>query len=186
MIPAALLLPLLALSGSFPAVCTGEASPLERLICQDPGREQRQESIQELYDRALGALPAAAAAAQRQRQDEWLRMLAHCTSSEEVPACIDSQQARRSVELNIVLGRAPTVATATYLCPGHESTPLTATYFRTDPAAARLSYQQHEAIVFAAPAASGARYSARGVEIWEHQGVARFIWQGEELSCPRH
>jgi uncharacterized protein len=83
------------------------------------------------------------------------------------------------------LGELPVFASATYLCKGHEATPLTAAYFHSDPPAVLLRFQNQQAIAFAAPSGSGARYSAEGVEIWEHQGVARFTWQGEEMECPK-
>jgi hypothetical protein len=49
----------------------------------------------------------------------------------------------------------------------------------------RLNYQARELVAFVAPSESGARYSAAGVELWEHQGIARFTWQGRQLSCPK-
>ncbi|MGA1573362.1 MAG: MliC family protein [Vulcanococcus sp.] len=30
---------------------------------------------------------------------------------------------------------------------------------------------------------SGARYTAPGVELWEHQGTTRIDWLGQVISC---
>ena len=57
--------------------------------------------------------------------------------------------------------------------------------YYSDPAAVLIDYQGTRVVAFAAPAGSGARYAAAGVELWEHQGTAAFTWRGQQLQCPR-
>jgi heat shock protein HslJ/membrane-bound inhibitor of C-type lysozyme len=62
--------------------------------------------------------------------------------------------------------------------------PLFATFYnQAKPAAVALTYGNEQVIAFSAPAASGARYAATGVEFWEHQGVANVTWSGKKLTC---
>lgn len=119
---------------------------------------------------------------QAQQQEQWQQARAACLNAPDPHGCLADQVARRLVELQISLQRAPVFAAVTYRCP---QAPLHAAYYRTAPPAVRLNYQEHEVVAFAAPSASGARYRAPGVEIWEHQGVARFAWHGVPLNCPR-
>ena len=107
---------------------------------------------------------------------------AACLYDPEPHGCLAEQLARRIVQLQISLQRVPVFAAVTYRCP---QAPLHAAYYRSEPAAVRLSYQAYAVVAFTAPAGSGARFSAPGVEIWEHQGVARFTWHDVPLSCPR-
>ena len=179
-----LLLPLLA-SAAADSECTSGADPIQGIICRDAQLRAREQEVRRLYQSSQRTLPAAPRAAQRARQNAWLGERAACAPDPDARNCVADAQGRRIVELKLALGELPVFASATYLCKGHEATPLTASYFHSDPPAVRLRFENRQAVAFAAPSGSGARYQAEGVELWEHQGVARFTWQGEEMECPK-
>jgi uncharacterized protein len=182
----ALLLPLLATAtATADPECAGAGDPIQGIICRDAALRARETEVQRLYKSAAHLLPPPQRAAQRSRQSAWLAERAQCAPDPDARNCMADAQGRRIVELKLALGELPVSASATYLCKGHEATPLTAAYFHSDPPAVRLRFNNQQAIAFAAPSGSGARYSAEGVELWEHQGVARFTWQGEEMECPK-
>lgn len=181
----ALLLPLFATATVAGPECASGGDPIQSLICRDTTLRTREAEVQRLYRLAGHTLPPPQRAAQRARQSAWLAERAACAPDPDARNCVADAQGRRIVELRLALGELPVSASATYLCKGHESTPLTASYFHSDPPAVRVRFQNQQAVAFAAPSGSGARYSAEGVEIWEHQGVARFTWQGEEMECPK-
>ena len=185
MTPALLLLPFMAAASDVGADCSALSDPAQAVVCRDPALRARETEVLQLYRRAMKVLPPAQRNAQRARQGAWAAERAGCAADPDARACIADRQGRRIVELRLALGTLPVTATATYLCKGHESTPLTASYLRSDPAAVRIRFGEQHALAFAAPSGSGARYSADGVELWEHQGVARFTWQGEEMECPK-
>jgi uncharacterized protein len=108
-----------------------------------------------------------------------------CAAAAATKACLTEAYQQRIAELKIAAGQVPPSATATYLCAGHAATPLTASYYPSEPAAVLIDYQGSRVLAFTAPAASGARYTAAGVELWEHQGTAAFQWRGQALQCPR-
>jgi len=71
-----------------------------------------------------------------------------------------------------------------FACKGGENKPVTASFYKdTDPQSAVLTVGNDQVIAFIAPAASGARYTAQGVEFWEHQGTASINWFDTKLTC---
>ena len=185
MLAVLLLLPVLAAAASAtPGDCAEKADALERSLCADAKLTSEDAQIQQLYRSAL-QLPAPAPTWQQARQAAWLRERAACAAVQDLHACIADQLGRRLVELKIVLGRLPVFATATYVCPGKPGMSVHAAYYRSEPPAVRLTFPGQDRVAFLAPSASGARYTGEGVEIWEHQGVARFSWAGVQRECPR-
>jgi uncharacterized protein len=179
-----LLLPWLVLAAPLPD-CGSTHDATVRLICADPALGAQQSKEQELYAVALEELPAAERSVQQDREAAWRHERANCASAQEPHRCLSDQLGRRLVELQITLKQVPVFAAVTYRCEGPKVTRLFASYYRTEPAAVRLRYQDQEVFAFVAAAASGARYRGKDVEIWEHQGVARFTWHGRQLSCPK-
>ena len=182
---AALLLAFLAAAANTASAdCAAQSDAINRVICIDPTLAGEETQMQELYASALN-LPPPQRSAQQARQAAWLRERAGCASDPETHACIAAQLGRRIVELKIVLAQTHAFATVTYLCEGEVPTPVHAAYYRSDPPAVRLTFSDHDVVAFVAPSASGARYTGEGVEIWEHQGIARIRWAGVERTCPK-
>jgi uncharacterized protein len=180
----ALLLPWLVLAAPLPE-CGSTRDAIERLICADPDLRARQSQVQELYGAALGELSPAQGALQQDREARWEHERAACAAAQDPHACLADQLRHRLVELKIALKQLPVLAAVTYRCHGPDAAPLFAAYYRSEPAAVRLTYRDQEVLAFVAPSASGARYLGDGVEIWEHQGVARFTWHGRQMNCPK-
>ena len=51
------------------------------------------------------------------------------------------------------------------------------------PSGADLAIGDQHVALERARSGSGARYTARGVELWEHQGTTRIDWFGTVLQC---
>ncbi len=177
----ALLIPWLSVA-AVSSNCADLQDPSDRLVCADATLAQQEAQLRRLYAEALHTLPAGQGTAQAQQQEQWQHARAACPGDPEPHGCLAAEATRRIVALQIGLQRVPVFAAVTYRCP---PAPLYAAYYRTEPPAVRLNYGTHEVVAFIAPSASGARYRAPGVEIWEHHGVARFSWHGASLSCPR-
>jgi uncharacterized protein len=178
----ALLLPWLVLAAP-PLDCGNDA--IEQVICADPALRAQQSQVRELYGAAVGGLAAAERSAQQQREARWQHERAACAGAQDPHGCLVDQLSHRLVELKIALKEVAVFAAVTYRCDGPDAVPLLATYYRSEPAAVRLKYRDQDALAFIAPSASGARYLGDDVEIWEHQGVARFTWHGQQMSCPK-
>ncbi len=182
---ALLLLPLLAVAPDVGPDCSSVSDAAQNIICHDASLRGRERELDHLYHTSQHSLPGPAARAERARQNAWLAERAACAPDPDARNCLASELGQRIVELKLALHQVAVFAQATYVCPGHEATPLQASYYRTDPGAVRVRYQAQEVLAFAAPSGSGARYTGPGVELWEHQGVARLQWHGEELECPK-
>lgn len=161
------------------------SSPVQRLICADKQLMQQDQEIGQLYGTALQQYSDPDRKRLKVRQHEWLSARESCVKGERPHNCIAEQQQRRLVELRIGLGQLQAPTAVGYLCRGQESTPVFASYYPTDPPAAVLTFGDRQAVTFIAESASGARYAAGDVEIWEHQGQATFKWGKTELHCTR-
>jgi uncharacterized protein len=167
------------------ATCANTSDPVQRLICADGQLAQQDRTVSELYASAQQQYPEAERKQLKARQSSWLTAREACVNGERPRECLADQQQRRIIELKIGLGQLPAPATVEYACAGQDSAAVTASYYPTDPPAVLLSYHNHQAVAFLAESASGARYATGEVEIWEHQGEARFRWGKTQLTCRR-
>jgi uncharacterized protein len=105
--------------------------------------------------------------------------------SADVKGCVTVTYQRRIAELQIRNGELGAVPpTVAYRCKGVEAQPVTAVFYaKTEPPAAVLTVGDRQVVAFIAPSGSGARYTAPGVEFWEHHGEASIEWFGKRYTC---
>ncbi len=163
--------------------CSKSVSPVPLMICGDPVLAGMDRDMAALYTAALGA-DAAGAATQR-RQNAWLTGRDACGGKADQRACLIRAYQQRITELKILGGQVPVFATAQYACEGATAGILSASYYEGTPPAVVIDYQGDRVVAFAAEAASGARYTADAVELWEHQGIVALRWRGQNLRCPK-
>jgi len=74
-----------------------------------------------------------------------------------------------------------------YECAGldHGKQLLVAFNNQTAPPSAVVSHGGEQVTLLLQPSGSGARYGAKGVEFWEHQGEALFTWRGTQYTCSK-
>ena len=108
-----------------------------------------------------------------------------CATEPDPKGCVASAYQRRIVELQLRSGDlGPVPPTVAYQCPGLEGIPVTAVYYnQTEPPAAVITVGDRQVIAFIARSGSGARYTAAGVELWEHHGEATLKWSGKTYTC---
>jgi len=72
-----------------------------------------------------------------------------------------------------------------YACaePGGGSSPITATFYQTEPALALVERESQSRPAFRVRAASGVKYQGTDVMFWESKGEALVTWSGIELKC---
>jgi uncharacterized protein len=162
--------------------CSKATAAVPMLICADNTLMGLDRDMAARYATWRSAHPADADAVKRQAS--WLAQRDACASVAERQACVGSAYQQRLTELKILAGEVPVFAAATYRC-GAQAGLLSASYYHSAPEAVLIDYQGAKVVAFTAPAASGARYTAEGVELWEHQGTAAFKWRGQQLTCPR-
>ena len=66
---------------------------------------------------------------------------------------------------------------------GGGSSPLTATFYQTQPALVLVERESQSRLAFQVRAASGAKYEGTNVMFWEAHGEASVTWSGNEFKC---
>lgn len=107
-----------------------------------------------------------------------------CAEDDNIKDCVALSDQARIVELQIISGQLAAPNTISLECGSSEQTPFLAAFYNdTSPPAAVLTRGQDQVVAFVARSGSGARYTADGVEFWEHQGQVSIDWFGTRLAC---
>jgi uncharacterized protein len=178
-----------AQAGSGPSFdCAKATSTVEKLICNDAGLAALDRKLAAAY--AKGVSPGSDWSDRdknesRAAQRAWLGERERCEKTADVKRCVTAIHQRRIAELQIKNGEAGPVPPAVgYRCQGLERLPVTAVFYgKTEPPAAVLTVGDRQVIAFIAPSGSGAKYTAPGVEFWEHHGEASLQWFGNSYPC---
>lgn len=166
--------------------CAKAAAPAEKLICGDAQLAALDREVAHAYGKALASQWSEAdKAAVRGAQRAWIGERNACVKVADAGACIAVSYQRRLVELKIALGDAGVVPKpVAYRCQGADNTPVFATFYNElEPRAAVVTVGDKQVVAFAAPSGSGAKYTATGVELWDHHGEAMLRWFGKRYAC---
>jgi uncharacterized protein len=182
----ALLLCLAASGGAAQTVapsfnCSKATGAVEKLVCNDDELASTDQKVAELYRMAEKKDPNG----ERAKQRQWMKERSGCASSSDMRGCLLTSYQQRSAAIQIELGMLQAPKTVAYDCPGLDQTkPVTIAYYNDSyPPSAVLTYGNHQVVTVVQPSGSGARYGSPGVEFWEHQGEARFTWDGRQYTC---
>jgi uncharacterized protein len=168
--------------------CAKADKPIEKLVCGDAALAALDRVLAAAY--AKGLSPSSEWTerdrnASRAAQREWLAERDACAKAADPKGCTTSAYQRRIAVLKIQNADAgPVPSAVSYRCAGLESQPVTAVYYNgTEPKSAVVTVGDRQVVAFIAPAASGARYTAKDVELWEHQGEATLRWNEKGYRC---
>lgn len=173
--------PAVAAAGQGPSFdCAKAASDAEKTVCGDARLSALDRQLAALYKAAQtgpGELDVAA------EQRGWIKGRDACWQAVDANRCLVESYQTRIVELRLSSSSAPAAKAVQYTCDD-ASKPLSVVFHNElDPQVAVVRLGRDQAITFAAPSASGARYTREGVEFWEHQGEATLDFYGTRLSC---
>jgi len=160
--------------------CAKAANDAEKTVCGDARLSALDRELAALYREAQtgpGELDVAA------EQRGWIKGRDACWQAVDANRCLLESYQTRIVELRLASPSAPAAKAVQYACDD-ASKPLSVAFYNAlDPQVAVIRLGRDQAIAFAAPSASGARYTREGVEFWEHQGEATLDFYGTRLSC---
>ena len=160
--------------------CTQVTGEIEKAVCSDGELSALDHQLADTYAQALAK--AADKATLQASQRGWIKGRGDCWKASDAAACVREAYIARITELRIDGGLVPAPKPVAFRCAGSDK-PLTAVFYNEAPQAVVLSWGTDRAIVPLARSASGARYAARGVEFWEHQGEARVGFFGNQMTC---
>ena len=107
-----------------------------------------------------------------------------CCKPGDTKECETEAYQSRMLQRQIVSGQLATPTAIGLNCGDIEQAPFKAEFYNdASPPAVVLTRGQDQVIAFIARSGSGARYTAEGVEFWEHQGQANVDWFGTKLVC---
>ena len=163
------------------------AGEVEQLICRDQSLAMLDQELSEVFAGALENIPAAEHATTRTIQRGWIKGRNDCWKAEDVRNCVEVSYQTRIVELQITGGLLMAPDYTSFVCNEQQYKPFTTVFYnQTNPPSAVLTWGDDQVIAFAQHSASGARYTASGVEFWSHQGEATVDWFGTVLLCLLH
>ncbi len=157
--------------------CSKAVSTTAKMVCSDKGLAALDAKMTELY-KAAGRGPDTVA---QQRRD--LYKGDDCSKASDAHACVEAAYQRRIIALEIEQNKAGSAKTAKLSC-GTGKMPITASFYNsTEPQSVMLVYGNDHAVALIAMSGSGSRYTAPGIEYWEHQGEAAVTWRGAKVTC---
>jgi len=163
--------------------CTKASSLIEQLICKTPALAALDRQMVGAYDKAMKSWPADEVTKEKAAQISWLNGRNACSKTKDQVVCVEDAYKKRIVELQITGGQLMAPSPVEYQC-GDNSTPLTATFYQTDPMAVVLTDGGGDQVIaWATQSGSGAKYTAKNVEFWEHHGEATVKWNGKDMTC---
>jgi uncharacterized protein len=167
-------------------VCSGQSAGLDcskavsttaKMVCSDKGLSALDAKMTQLYQSA-GRGPETVA---QQRRD--LFRGDACSSATDAHACVETAYQRRIIALEIEQGKAGASKSAKLNC-GPGAKPFSASFYNsTEPQSVMLVNGNDHAVALIAMSGSGSRYTAPGIEYWEHQGEAAVTWRGAKMTC---
>ncbi|AIL63681.1 MliC family protein [Pseudomonas alkylphenolica] len=172
-----------ALAAEGPSFSCDKAEGVALKVCQSPQLSKLDRDLAALYKRVLGQADSDSQKQLKATQRGWIKGRDECWKADDVDACVLEQYQVRMVKLQIQSGAVQVPAAVEFDC-NDDSKPFTAVFYnQLEPQAAVLTYGDDQTIAIAQLSGSGSKYSAEGVEFWEHQGEAKVKWYGTELTC---
>lgn len=162
-----------------------DAGSIAARVCQDPQLAALDRQLDAVYQAALSKAANEHPPVLRAEQRGWIKGRDDCWKSTDTVACVTDSYRQRIAELQARYRLIKGIGPVTFVCDGIPAKELQASFFPTDPATAVVEFGDQTSLMYAQPAASGARYQGRNESFWEHQGVARVVWgyEAPEMLC---
>ncbi len=162
-----------------------EKGSIAARICKSPALAAADRKLHSVYGaaakKAKNEHPPTLAAEQR----GWIKGRDECWKAQDIDACIASAYQTRIAELQARYRLVKALGPFRWICGGNPANEVITTFFETEPGTLMAERGDETSLMFAQPAASGARYAGRNETYWEHQGEATITWgyQAPEMTC---
>lgn len=172
--------------------CAKAQGEVPKLVCSDAGLAALDRKLDGVYREAVARAKGPLIATLRAEQRGWLKGRDECwkataatpdfiTASWTVASpreCTEAHYRLRTAELQAVWRLLPP-KTVSYACNGQPANELVASFFDTDPPAARVERGDRTVTVYLVPAAGGATYEGRNVTFSSNGTEASASWMNE-------
>jgi uncharacterized protein len=177
-------LPVLAAGPSFDCGKVGTGS-IEEMVCRDEALSALDRKLAEVYAAASKKATNEHPPVLKAEQRGWIKGRNDCWKASDKRGCVELEYVRRIAELQARYRLVPASGPVFFACDGNLANELAVTFFRTEPPTLIAERGDQTSLMFAQPAASGAKYQGRNESFWEHQGEARVSWGygAPEMRC---
>ncbi len=170
--------------------CAKASGEIETLICEDAELAALDRELAGVYAASLQALKGVAdekkaVKSLKAHQRGWIKGRNDCWKAGDKRRCAGDLYKTRVAELQARYALAPGGEPVFYVCNRNPADEIVATFFPTDPPAARLERGDRQVIALQTRAASGSKYVADfGIMFWEKGGEAQVEWpEGAKFEC---
>ena len=185
--------------GTGPAFdCSKATGTIEKLICGDPGLSALDRKLDGVYKAALAKAKDDMPRILRTEQRGWVKGRDECWKAKDEQnvmylteswtaasprACVEGQYQLRITELQVRFQLVASKKPVFFACNNNPANEIVATFFETEPAAARFERGDSTVIGWQVRTASGAKYEGQNLSFWNKGNEATVTWLGESLKC---
>ncbi len=178
--------------------CTKATGTVEKLICADEGLAALDRKLDGVYKAALAKARDDMPRILRTEQRGWVKGRDECWkvtgvdnpvylteswTATDVRGCVDGEYQLRIAELQVQYQLVASKKPVFFACNNEPANEVVATFFETDPPAARFERGDRTVIAWQVRTGSGAKYEGQNLSFWNTGNEATLTWQGEELKC---
>jgi uncharacterized protein len=188
-----------AAQGTGPAFdCSKATGTIEKLICGDPALAALDRTLDGVYKAARAKAKDDMPKILRAEQRGWVKGRDECWKAKDAQnlmylteswtaasprACVEGQYQLRITELQVQYQLVPSKKPVFFACNNNPANEVVATFFETEPAAARFERGDSTVIGWQVRTASGAKYEGQNLSFWNKGNEATVTWLGETLKC---
>lgn len=164
--------------------CRAATGSVETLICQQPDLAVLDRRMARVYSDAQQVALASMQQPLAAEQRGWIKGRNDCWKSAMPIQCIGESYRYRIAELqarfDLLLGTGPYL----YRCDDTEGDEVTALFYNSDPATARVTRGDESQVLFLEPSGSGAKYQGGNAMLWTQGNEALIRWGFEGYGNP--
>lgn len=178
--------------------CAKATGAIEKLICGDEKLATLDRRLEGVYRAAMAKAKDGMGNTLRAEQRGWVKGRDECwkatgpdnavflteswqaTSEHE---CVEAQYRLRTSELQVRWQLVPAKKPVYFGCNNNPANEVVATFFETDPPAARFERGDRTVVAWQVRSADGAKYEGQNLSFWNKGSKATVTWLGDELKC---
>lgn len=160
---------------SFDCTRVAEGS-IEHLVCATPELASLDNHLLSVYNAASSKAANEHPPLLQSEQNGWLKGRNDCWKADDKLLCVKNEYQQRISELQARYQLVNAKGPYQFQCNQSPGDKITVTFYESDTPTLIAVRGEQTALMYQAPAASGAKYQGRNESFWEHQGEARVVW----------
>ncbi len=162
-----------------------EAGSIEALICADTELAALDRKLASVYSAASARATNEQPPLLKAEQRGWIKGRNECWKSDDRRKCVADEYVNRIAALQARYRLVSSTGPVRFICNDNPADEIVVTHFDTEPPTMIAERGDSVSLMYAQPAASGAKYQGQNESFWEHDGEARVTWgyEAPEMQC---